>query len=206
LQRLGVSKTRTTPLYPQSDGMVERYIKTIEEQPRTVVASHQRDWDEGLPLFLLAYRASTNDTTGFTPASLVFGRELRLPCELLFEATPDKERPTTDYAADLLDNLHDIHNYARQTSEANQRPDEHSIRKTSQLRRLPRGRQSVALSPNPHEAEIAKFQSSWEGPFKVVTRLNDMVYRIQKNSRSRMILVYLVRLATYHGAARDERN
>jgi transposase InsO family protein len=40
LQRLGVSKTRTTPLHPQSDYMVERYIKTIEEHPRNVVASH----------------------------------------------------------------------------------------------------------------------------------------------------------------------
>ncbi|XP_046687828.1 uncharacterized protein LOC124373512, partial [Homalodisca vitripennis] len=29
LQRLGVHKTRTTPLHPQSDGMVERYIKTL---------------------------------------------------------------------------------------------------------------------------------------------------------------------------------
>jgi transposase InsO family protein len=43
LQRLGVSKTRTTPLHPQSDGMVERHIKTIEEHLQKVVASHQRD-------------------------------------------------------------------------------------------------------------------------------------------------------------------
>jgi transposase InsO family protein len=62
LQRLGVSKTRTMPLHPQSDGMVERYIKTIGEYLRIVVASHQGDWDEGLPLFLLAYRASTSTT------------------------------------------------------------------------------------------------------------------------------------------------
>jgi hypothetical protein len=53
--------------------MVERYVKTIEEQPRKVVTSNKRDWDEKLPLFLLAYRASTHDTTGLTPASLVFG-------------------------------------------------------------------------------------------------------------------------------------
>jgi transposase InsO family protein len=46
LQRLGVSKTRTTPLHPQSDGMVERYKKTVEEHVRKVVASHQRDLDE----------------------------------------------------------------------------------------------------------------------------------------------------------------
>jgi transposase InsO family protein len=63
LQRLGVSKKRTTPLRPQSDGMVERYIQTVEEHLRKVVASQQNDWDERLPLFLLA-RASTHDTTG----------------------------------------------------------------------------------------------------------------------------------------------
>jgi hypothetical protein len=89
LQRLGVSKTRTTPLHPQSD-MVQRYIKTVEEHIRKVVSSDQRDWDERLPLFFLAYRASTHDTTGLTPARLVFGRELRLPCYLIFGATPDK--------------------------------------------------------------------------------------------------------------------
>jgi transposase InsO family protein len=53
LQRLGVNKTRTTPLHPQSDGMVERYIKTVEEHMRKVVTSHQRDWDARLPIFLL---------------------------------------------------------------------------------------------------------------------------------------------------------
>ncbi|PNF14662.1 hypothetical protein B7P43_G11732, partial [Cryptotermes secundus] len=79
----------TTPLHPQSVGMVERYVKTIEEHLRNVVASHQRDWDEKLPLFLLAYRASTHDTTCLTPAGLVFRRELR------------------------LDRLNDIHDYAR---------------------------------------------------------------------------------------------
>jgi hypothetical protein len=37
------------------------------------------------------------------------------------------------------------------TPEAGQWPDENWLRYTSQLRRLPRGRQSMALSSNPHE-------------------------------------------------------
>jgi hypothetical protein len=53
--------------------MVECCIKTMEEHLRKVVVTHKRDWDERLPLFLLAYRASTHDTTGLTPASLVSG-------------------------------------------------------------------------------------------------------------------------------------
>ena len=91
LERLGVRKTRTTPLHPQSDGMVERYVRTIEEQLRRVVFSNQRDWEERLPLFLLAYRASTHETTGVKPANLVFGRELRLPCDLMFEAPQTRD-------------------------------------------------------------------------------------------------------------------
>jgi len=54
-ERLRVNKTRTTPLHPQSDGMVERYVKTIKEHLRKVVSTHQWDWDERLPIFLLAY-------------------------------------------------------------------------------------------------------------------------------------------------------
>jgi hypothetical protein len=114
LKRLGVRKTRTTPLHPQSDGMVERYVKTVEEHLRKVVSIHQRDWDERLPIFLLAYRASTHETTGVTPANMVFGRELRLPCDLMFGAPPDKEQSVTGYTADLVERIHDIHHFASQ--------------------------------------------------------------------------------------------
>jgi hypothetical protein len=57
---VGVSKTCTNTLHPQSGSMVEQYIELVE--------SHQGDWDAKLPFFLLAYRASTHDTMGWTPA------------------------------------------------------------------------------------------------------------------------------------------
>jgi hypothetical protein len=68
--------------------MVERCVKTVKEYLRKAVSTHQRDWDEMLPIFLLAYWASTHETTGMTPANMVLGRELRLPCDLLFGASP----------------------------------------------------------------------------------------------------------------------
>jgi transposase InsO family protein len=51
LRHLEVSKTHTTPLHPQLDGMVQHYIKTVEEHLWKVVALHQRDWDERYPFF-----------------------------------------------------------------------------------------------------------------------------------------------------------
>jgi hypothetical protein len=93
--------------------MVERYVKTIEEHLRKVVSTHQWDWDEMLPIFLLAYRASTHETSGVTPGSMVFRRKLHVPCDLMFGAPPDKEQSTTDYKASLV-GLHNIHHFAHQ--------------------------------------------------------------------------------------------
>jgi hypothetical protein len=135
--------------------MVELYFKTIKEHLLKVVASNQRDWDEKLPLFLLAYRASTHDTTGLTPASLVFGRELRLPCDLLFGVPPVKERPTTDYAAELVDWPYDIHNYARQNLKLASDRMKTRYDKLANSAGYQEG-DSVALSSNLHERKIAK--------------------------------------------------
>jgi hypothetical protein len=85
-QRLGTSKTGTTLLHPQSHGMVERCVNTVEENLRTVVSMHQK-----------SYRASTHETAGMTPAAIVFGRELRLLCDRLFGVPPVRSslRPIT---------------------------------------------------------------------------------------------------------------
>ncbi|KAJ8006486.1 hypothetical protein DPEC_G00107750 [Dallia pectoralis] len=60
-QRLGVEKTRTTPLHPQSDGLVERFHRTLGQ----------------LPLVLMACRSAVQDSTACSPALLMLGRELR---------------------------------------------------------------------------------------------------------------------------------
>ena len=43
---LDIKKTRTTPLHPQSDGMVERYNRTLKTQLSLFVKDHQRDWGQ----------------------------------------------------------------------------------------------------------------------------------------------------------------
>jgi hypothetical protein len=136
--------------------MVERHFKTVEEHIRKVVASHQRDWDERLPFILLAYRASTHDTTGLTPARLVFWRELRLPYDQLFGAPPDKEPPTIVHTAERVDHIHDIHDHARR--QLNLASDRMKTRYDKIA--------NCALSPNPHENEITQASFILEWPVK----------------------------------------
>ena len=47
---LDIDKTRTTPLRPQSVGIVDRFNQTMEAMLSKFVSEKQSDWDEHLPL------------------------------------------------------------------------------------------------------------------------------------------------------------
>jgi len=88
-RRLGVSKTRTTLLHPQSDGLVECFNRTLATQLAILTSHHQRDWDRHLPLVLWSYRTAVQESSRCMPAALMLGRELRTPVDLVFGAPPD---------------------------------------------------------------------------------------------------------------------
>jgi hypothetical protein len=76
LQRLGLIKTPSTPLHPQSG----RYGATVRQDGPGASAKSSRV--AGFPIFLLVYRAFTQESKGLTPANLSFERQLHLPCDL----------------------------------------------------------------------------------------------------------------------------
>ncbi|GFU99004.1 retrovirus-related Pol polyprotein from transposon 412 [Trichonephila clavipes] len=111
---LGIDKTKTTPLHPQSDGMVERFNRTILNNLSLMVSKNQQDWDQKVPIFLLAYRSAVHETTGYSPSQMLFGRDLRLPCDLLFGRPPDTPSSPEEYVQNLQARFEDVHNLARE--------------------------------------------------------------------------------------------
>ena len=81
-RRLGVDKTRTTPYHPQSDGMVERFNRTLKDMVAKYVQGNGSNWDVIAPASCFAYNTSKHAVTGFTPFFLVHGREARLPVDV----------------------------------------------------------------------------------------------------------------------------
>ena len=73
---LQIEKTRTTAYHPQSDGMVERFNRTLASMVSMFVNDNHSDWDELLPYLSMAYRATEHETTGMSPNLLMLGREL----------------------------------------------------------------------------------------------------------------------------------
>ena len=74
---MGVRKTWTMPLHPQSDGIVERFKRTLAQQQLAKYCNEgQEDWDVRLPAMLMACKSAVDESTDFSPAHLMFDREL----------------------------------------------------------------------------------------------------------------------------------
>ncbi|GFY29442.1 retrovirus-related Pol polyprotein from transposon 412 [Trichonephila clavipes] len=182
---LGIDKTKTTPLHPQSDGMVERFNRTILNNLSLMVSKNQQDWDQKVPLFLLAYRSAVHETTGYSPSQMLFGRDLRLPCDLLFGRPPDTPSSPEEYVQNLQARFEDVHNLARErtnlrTEKMKTRYDTkatgHQFKEGDKVWFYNPTRRSERLSP--------KLQSHWDGPYTILKIINDVVIRIQKESEN----------------------
>ncbi len=108
---LGIKKIRTTPYHPQGNGRAERSIGTIKRLIRAMGNERNLAWDEVLPYALLAFRSAVNNSSGFTPHRLLFGREMVLPQDILSGNV--ENIPTSKYALDVRDNLMEMEKTAR---------------------------------------------------------------------------------------------
>ena len=72
----GFQHHRVTPLWPQANGEVERFMRNLGKCVKTAL-TERRSYKEALHAFLRNYRTTPHCTTGVTPAMLMFGRETR---------------------------------------------------------------------------------------------------------------------------------
>ena len=198
---LGISKTRTTPYNPKSDGMVERYNRTIVNAVSLMIQPHQgqKDWDVYLPYVGLAYRASVQESTGESPNMMMLGREVNLPIDLLVGAVPHEKEYESDYADELRDNLRAIHERARHALEVSARRQKKNYDRSTHGPAY-RPQQFVWLYDTQRRQRLSKkLGLPWQGPFMVASALSDVVFRIQRSSRGKAKVVHADRLKPYEG-------
>ena len=80
---LQIKKTRTAPYRTQSDGLVERFNRTLLQMLSMYVNKYHSDWDEQLPFVLMAYRSTIHESTGCSPNLLMLNRECCMPIDII---------------------------------------------------------------------------------------------------------------------------
>lgn len=192
---LGIRKTRTTAFHPKSDGMVERFNKTLATMLTAYVSDHQTDWDKHLPYVLMAYRSSVHESTGYTPNMLMLGREVATPLDIMYSISKENEQQSVhEYVWKLRKIMEEAHQFTRQfTGQAMLRQKKYHDRNVTQ-KRFDVGDKVLVFIP---QRTVGKSPSFWYGPYVVVQKHTDLTYKVQKEGDRKTMVVHIDRLRPY---------
>ena len=93
---LRVRAIHTSPYHPQTDGLAERFNQTLKSMLRKCAREEGKDWDKMIPFLLFAYREVPQESTGFSPFELLYGRDVRGPLDVLRETWVSSKRSGQD--------------------------------------------------------------------------------------------------------------
>ena len=186
---LGIKKTRTTPYHPQSDGMVERFNRTLLNMLSIAVGEDEMSWDLQLPLLLLAYRTSVHDTTGTSPFELMYGREVRLPEDIMFALPATVETARADYKGILKRHLQHAYQLVRKHTRRQQEHQKFNYDRSIRGQPFQVGDLVLLHCPHVPRGRSPKLHRPWQGPFKVMAVLGPATNRIVNCARAKKRLV-----------------
>jgi len=107
---LSVKQLTTTPYHPQCNGLVERFNGTLKTMLRRMCTERPKDWDRYIDALLFAYREAPQESLGFAPFELLYGRSVIGPLQILRqlwtkEQADPNTRTTYQYVLDLRNRL-----------------------------------------------------------------------------------------------------
>ena len=91
--------------------------RTIKDMLSKYVKTNQTDWDRFVDGIVLAYNTTQRETTRISPYILVFGKEAKLPINIMTDdeknITSKEEENRAVYVRELQEKLTAIHELAR---------------------------------------------------------------------------------------------
>lgn len=174
----------TTPYHPACNGLVEKFNGTMKQMLKKMCEERPQDWDRYLDALLFAYREAPQDSTGFAPFELLYGRAVRGPLmivrELWTNESAEPETKTTyQFVMDLKDKLEDTCQLVQEQLKRSHDRYRQQYNRKARSRSFKVGDEVLLLLPTDHN----KLLMHWKGPFRVVGRVGKLDYRVDLGTR-----------------------
>uniref|UniRef100_A0A803U0E4 Gypsy retrotransposon integrase-like protein 1 n=1 Tax=Anolis carolinensis TaxID=28377 RepID=A0A803U0E4_ANOCA len=101
----GIKHRNTTKYHPQSNGLVENFNKTLKQLIKMYAHKNPNDWDKQLQHLFFAYREVPQESTGYSPFELLFGRKVKGPMDILSATWTGEEEIREGDVIDYVENL-----------------------------------------------------------------------------------------------------
>ena len=193
---MGIKKLNTTAYHPQTDGLVERFNRTLLDMLSKTVKSGGRDWDSRLPYVLFAYRAAMHHSTGESPFFLLYGRDSQLPTEAAL--SPPVVRHTIsidDYKSFMQQALSDAWGLAQESIKKAQQKQKRQHDKRAKDFMFSPGERVFVYMPAIRLGQAYKLTRPYKGPYRVIaTYPNGVELQSVEHPKAKTIRVALNRV------------
>ena len=166
---LGITKIRTLPYHPQTNGTIERVYQTLRRMIAKMDPEKRAKWPSHLGPILIAYNATWSLITGYSPYFLMFGHRPRLPVDQSIVRRDENTRTTDEYVMSLYDKLKLALASVRDTT---------ILEAQRQKRHYDRKARAVELHPG--DKVLVKLDAFRGQQWKLKNRWGDALYTVVK--------------------------
>ncbi|KAJ9511547.1 hypothetical protein QJQ45_003577 [Haematococcus lacustris] len=174
----GTRLLMSSAYHPQTDGQSERANRTVEDMLRPYLNHHKTDWDQHLAAVEVAYNSSTHVGTGFSPFYLNYGHHPRTPEALLQPPSTLVPSPAADAFVTTMRSNIDIAKAALQRAVDKQKQQADKHRRHLEFNVGDKVLLSTATLNLKTPSNSAKLQPRYVGPFKVLTKISPVAYKL----------------------------
>ncbi|UYV77773.1 hypothetical protein LAZ67_15002226 [Cordylochernes scorpioides] len=189
----------TTSYHPQTNGLTERLNRTLINMLSMYVNTDQKNWDEILPFITHAYNTTIQETTGYSPFFLMFGRE---PTSLLDDRNISVDIDKDDYDEYIKHHLDKI-NRTRKLVINNTIKTQERMKKNYDKKHMERsyepGELVAVWTPIRKIGKCEKLLRKYFGPYKILKKLSNVNYLIEPkdNPGQDPLIVHVSRIKPY---------
>ncbi|KAG8172423.1 hypothetical protein JTE90_022106, partial [Oedothorax gibbosus] len=193
LEKFGIKVVHSSVYHPQSNP-IERFHRTVKRVLKVLCLESGSDWEQAIYPALFALRTVTHESTGFTPAELVHGKNLRTPLTLLYEKWLDVEEtegePVTEYVFSLINRMKRCQELAISKMEECQQKNKTWYDKRAVKREFRIGDLVLIFAT----FKSNKLSPHWTGPGTILRKLSETNYVVQLPGEKATSKVYHVNM------------
>nr|GEU64466.1 putative reverse transcriptase domain-containing protein [Tanacetum cinerariifolium] len=174
---LGTRLDMSMAYHSQTEGQSERMIQTLEDMLRACVIDFRKSWDRHLPLVEFSYNNSYHTSIKATPFEALYGRKCRLPVcrEEVGDAQltgPKIIHETTKKIVQIKSRIQAAHDRQKSYVDLKRNPMDFQVSNRVMLKVL-------LWKGVVRFGKRGKLNLKHIGPFKVLSKVRDVAYRLE---------------------------
>ncbi|KAI9565040.1 hypothetical protein GHT06_008785 [Daphnia sinensis] len=168
---LRIKHCTTTAYHPQTNGLTERFNKTVVEMLRKYISEGYEDWEDMLGHVAFAYRHSINSSTHETPYFLNHGRDAVMPIDRWLQPTPSDPITPQDYKSQTMKRLFKAFDLVKENLEKARAQQKEQYNKRVKMFEYEKGDKVLLDVRTVKPGTSRKLNPRYQGPYRV-TKIN----------------------------------